>query len=308
MSSQKLLICIVGPTAVGKTKIAISVAKHFGAEIISADSRQMFKEIAIGTAKPTPSEIAQVKHHFVDVLNLEDDYSAGQFERESLEFLNTYFQNNDVCVCAGGSGLYVNALLYGFDELPSDEGVRAEIIALYEKEGISALQRELETLDPEYFNYIDQSNTQRVMRAIEVCRVSGKKNSELRTGQKKERPFKTAVIGLSREREELYRRINARVDLMLKEGLVEEVKSVYDRKHLNSLNTVGYRELFGALDGDYDIEEAIRLIKRNSRRFAKRQLTWFKRLPEINWFHPEEDDKLRKHLDQFYKGGKLSED
>ncbi len=301
MTTNKTLVCVVGPTAVGKTATAIELANYCNAEIISADSRQFYKEISIGTAKPTREELSQAKHHFVDFLPLDSDYSSGKFEREALQFLKNYFEQKDICICAGGSGLYVNALLYGFDDLPSSDEERKSIQGKMEREGFAALQQELKSLDPDHFASMDISNTQRVMRAIEVCRVSGKKYSELRTISKKKRPFNIIILGLNREREELYNRINHRVDLMLQDGLLDEVKSVHDRKHLNSLQTVGYREFFSYLDGEHDLEEAIRLVKRNTRRFAKRQLTWFNRYEGIEWFTPDDlssiKDRLKNHLD-----------
>ncbi len=296
MSSTKTLIFVVGPTAVGKTSVAIDLALEYKCEIISADSRQFFKDIAIGTAKPSDQELAVIKHHFVDFLDLGESYSAGQFEKEAMSFLEGYFQENDICICVGGSGLYVNALMFGLDDLPSSPSVRSEIIELYEKEGLVALQRKLEELDPEHYASMDAQNKQRVMRALEVCMASGVKYSELRSLSKKDRPFKSIVIGLNRDREELYDRINKRVDLMLEEGLLEEVKSVYPRKSLNSLQTVGYKEFFNHFDGEYDKEEAIRLVKRNSRRFAKRQITWFNKYETIQWFKPSKKAAILKFV------------
>ena len=287
MASKKTVIFIVGPTAVGKTSIAIELAIELGCEIISADSRQFYKDISIGTAKPSKEELSQAKHHFIDFLPLQELYSAGDFERDALSFLGAYFQSNNVCICTGGSGLYVSALLYGLDDLPSSESVRAELNELLVSDGIETLQNELKIIDPEHYAAMDIHNTQRLIRALEVCKVSGEQYSKLRTSSKKERPFQSVIIGLNRDREELYDRINRRVDAMLDDGLLDEVKSVMPMKHLNSLQTVGYREFFASYSGEYDMEEAVRLVKRNSRRFAKRQVTWFKRYKEIEWFNPK---------------------
>lgn len=299
MESNKTMIFIVGPTAIGKTSIAIELAKLLGCEIVSADSRQFYKDISIGTAKPSLEELSQVKHHFIDFLPLEDLYSAGDFERDASSFLKAYFKNNNVCICVGGSGLYVSALLHGLDDLPSSESERAELNERLVSDGIEILQDELKTIDPEHYAAMDIHNTQRLIRALEVCRVSGEKYSKLRTSSNKKRPFQSIIIGLNRNREELYDRINRRVDIMLDDGLLDEVKSVMPMKHLNSLQTVGYREFFAYYSGDYDMEEAVRLVKRNSRRFAKRQVTWFKRYKEIEWFHPEDFNAIVAHTKDF---------
>ena len=292
MSSFKTVIFIVGPTAVGKTSLAIDLANELGCEIISADSRQFYKDISIGTAKPSAEELSKAKHHFIDFLGLQELYSAGDFERDALSFLEDYFQNNSVCICAGGSGLYVSALLYGLDDLPSSKSIRAELNEFYLNEGIEALQRELKEKDPEHYAAMDIHNKHRLIRALEVCRASGEKYSQLRTSSKKERPFKSIILGLNRDREELYDRINRRVDIMLDDGLLDEVKSVMPMKHINALQTVGFREIFASYDGEYDMDEAIRLVKRNSRRFAKRQVTWFKRYEEIMWFNPQDYNSI----------------
>lgn len=292
MSSLKTVIFIVGPTAVGKTSVAIDLANELGCEIISADSRQFYKNISIGTAKPSAEELSKAQHHFIDFLPLQELYSAGDFERDALSFLEDYFQNNSVCICAGGSGLYVSALLYGLDDLPFSESIRAELNEFYLNEGIEALQRELKEKDPEHYADMDIHNKQRLIRALEVCRATGAKYSKLRTSSKKERPFKSIILGLNRDREELYDRINRRVDIMLDDGLLDEVKSVMPMKHINALQTVGYREIFASYDGEYDMDEAIRLVKRNSRRFAKRQVTWFKRYEEIMWFNPQDYNSI----------------
>lgn len=301
MPFTKTVIFVVGPTAVGKTKFAIDLANHFRADIISADSRQFYKDIGIGTAKPTVEELSQATHHFVDFLPIEASYSSGQFEKDSLAFLQEYFIKKDICICAGGSGLYVNSVLYGFDELPSSDKIREAIQFKFKSEGLSALQKELKELDPEHYSTMDIHNSQRVMRALEVCLSSGRKYSDLRTNSIKKRPFNSVILGLNRDREELYGRINMRVDQMFTEGLEEEARNVFPKRECNSLQTVGYRELFSYFSGEIDLQEATRLIKRNTRRFAKRQVTWFKRYDGIEWFHPEELSEAIKFCEPLVK-------
>jgi len=287
---------VVGPTAVGKTKVALELAKHFNTEILSSDSRQIFQEISIGTAKPTAEELSIATHHFVDFLSINDNYNAGQFEKEAISFLDNFFKTKDICVCAGGSGLYMNALLYGLDDLPTDKNVRDKWNSALKAKGLEFLQSELKKVDPIHYASMDIHNPQRLIRALEVCEISGKKYSELRQNTQKKRDFMPILIGLNREREELYSRINLRVDLMMKAGLLDEVKSVYELKHLNSLNTVGYKEIFSFLDGDLKLEEAIELLKRNTRRFAKRQLTWFKKYEGLTWFHPDQLEEIIERI------------
>jgi len=274
---------IVGPTAVGKTSYAIEKAQSLNTQILSADSRQMYKHLNIGTAKPTPLERELVEHHFVDFLDLDVLYSAGQFERDALNFMEKYFRNNPDLVVAGGSGLYVNALLNGLDDLPRSEKIRSELNLKLEIEGKSALQRLLKAKDPEHFEDMDIENSQRLVRALEVCMITGSKYSELRTSKKVKRPFKINLLGLTRERSELYDRVNQRVDLMMEAGFLDEAKALHSKSNLNSLKTVGYTELFSYLNGDITLSDAVELIKRNTRRYAKRQLTWFKRLEGIEW-------------------------
>jgi len=289
---NKTLITIVGPTAIGKTGLAISLARRFGAEILSADSRQFFKEMSIGTAKPSEEELMRAKHHFVDFLSIEEEYSAGQFERDALELLEKLFTHAPIAIMVGGSGLYINAVLHGFDELPSNTKIRQNLMDRLKLEGLSSLSDELKSIDPSSADGIDLQNTQRVVRALEVCLSSGKKYSEFKTHQRKERWFNTLLIGLNAERDVLYHRINTRVDDMVAQGLVEEARQLYPRRDLNALKTVGYRELFSHFDGDISLEEAIALIKQNTRRFAKRQLTWFRRNQDLQWFDALEQDKL----------------
>lgn len=293
MNKDKVLIVIAGPTAIGKTALAIKIAQHFNTEIVSADSRQFFKEMSIGTAKPTHEELQAAKHHFINSHSIKEQVSVGSYEKEALELLNQLFKNHDILVMVGGSGLYINAVLNGFDELPPvNEEVRAHLNDQLINEGISALQSELQEIDPTYYAEVDIHNPQRIIRALEVYHATGKPFSSFRTGLKKERPFKSIIIGLDTPREELYARINKRVDLMIAQGLVEEVKALQDDKHLNSLNTVGYSEIFDYLDGRITLPKAIDAIKQNTRRFAKRQLTWFRKTENIHWFKPEEEKEV----------------
>lgn len=284
---NKYLIVIVGPTAVGKTALSIEIAKQYNTSILSADSRQIFKELCIGTAKASLKEQDGVPHYFVDYLSIQDPFNAGMFEREGLAVLETLFAQKDVVVLCGGTGLYVKALLEGMDELPeTDVELRAALNEEFERRGLEAMQAELQEIDPLTYSQIDLQNPLRVFRAIEVYRQTGKLLSEFKTGEKKPRPFNVIKIGLTMDREELYTRIDKRMDLMLVAGLEEEAKTYSAYRNVNALQTVGYSEIYGFIDGLYEREEMIRLLKRNSRRYAKRQLTWFTRDKEIKWFHP----------------------
>jgi tRNA dimethylallyltransferase len=286
----KTLLVICGPTASGKTELAISKAKEFSTEIISADSRQFYKELNIGTAKPSKEQLTEVKHHFIDSHSITETFTAGNFETEGLKVLNELFKTKDTVVLVGGSGLYINALVNGFDEMPEvDQSLRKKLQELYEKEGITALQKLLEEKDPEYFAQVDLKNPQRLIRALEVS-ISGapyssyRKNGAASAGPG--RNFQVKKIAIDFPREELYKRIDKRVDAMMEQGLLEEVKGLVKYKGHNALNTVGYTELFDYLEGKTDLEEAVRLIKRNTRHYAKRQLTWFRRDLEISWLVP----------------------
>ena len=283
MAKAKQLIVIVGPTAIGKTSLSIRLAQELKCPILSADSRQFFKEMAIGTAKPTSEELAQAEHHFVDFLSIEDQYSAGHFERDVLERLETIFRTHDHAILVGGSGLYINAVLFGFDDIPSDLQIREELMNRLEAEGLQTLVDELVGLDLEVSEFLDLNNTQRVVRALEICLASGKPYSSFRTNSMKERDFAVRVIGLDDDRQAIYDRINKRVDQMIEQGLVEEAKTLYPKRNLNALKTVGYREIFQHLDGEITLEEAIELIKKNTRNFAKRQLTWFRKNEAVEW-------------------------
>nr|WP_276902000.1 tRNA (adenosine(37)-N6)-dimethylallyltransferase MiaA [Pedobacter kyonggii] len=293
MLHPKTLISIVGPTAIGKTALAIQLAQHFGTEIISADSRQFFKEMEIGTAKPDATELTAAKHHFVNSHSVSQLFSTGDFEIEGLRTLDRIFKDHNLAIMVGGSGLYVNALINGLDEMPDiDLAIREKLNKQFEEEGLISIQKQLATLDPEYFAKVDQQNPQRMIRGLEVFLSTGQKLSSMLSATKKERPFNIIKIGLNTDRAVLYNRINRRVDKMIADGLVDEVKSLIPFKKYNALNTVGYSELFDHLDGKLSLEDAVAAIKQNTRRFAKRQLTWFRRDEEINWFEPIEKEKV----------------
>ena len=293
-----IVISIVGPTAVGKTKIAIELAQEFNAEIISADSRQFYKELTIGTAKPSPAELSKAKHHFINNLGINTDYNASAFEKDVLSFLGQYFAHKNSVILCGGSGMYVDAVLKGFDnEVPTgDKSIRKELNERLSKEGIESLQEQLRLLDPELYKTIDLKNSKRLIRAVEVCLIIGKPFSDIRKKRHKKRDFHTIKIGLNEERELLYDKINKRVDQMLQNGLLEEVKSVHQFKHKNALKTVVYKELFAFLEGKLSFEEAVEKIKVNSRRYAKRQLTWFKNDNEIEWYTPQQKAQIIPYI------------
>jgi tRNA dimethylallyltransferase len=286
--SQKKLIVVVGPTAVGKTAVAIALAKLLRIEIISADSRQIFRELAIGTAKPTTAELTEVKHHFIDSHSIHDQYDAARFGEEALTLINDLFKKYDHLIVCGGSGLYVKALLEGFDDIPEiPEGVRDDLQKHFEQSGLEWLQQKMLALDPEHYHRIDNQNPVRLMRALEVRIATGNSISTFQGNAKRVLPFQVVKIGLELERDILYKRIDDRMDAMITGGLFEEAQSFYPFKHLNALQTVGYQEIFDYLDKKYDKDEAVRLLKRNTRHYAKRQLTWFKRDAEIKWLSPE---------------------
>ena len=291
---------IVGPTAVGKTAVAIQVARHFRTEIISADSRQIYKELAIGTAKPTEEELREVPHHFVNSHSIHQDYDAARFGEQALALTYDLFEKYDRVVVCGGSGLYVKALLEGFDDIPevADE-IRDQLIEEFEAKGLGWLQNKMRELDPDYFKKVDQHNPVRLMRALEVRIATGKSIASFQTQAKRILPFQVIKIGLELERARLYERIDSRMDAMIANGLFEEANAFYPHKSLNALQTVGYREIFEHIDGNYDREEAVRLLKRNSRRYAKRQLTWFKRDEEIRWFSPHDLAAIIEYIETF---------
>ena len=297
MSNQSFLILVVGPTAVGKTDLCLNLAKKFKTEIVSCDSRQFYREMNLGTAKPSTEELSEVPHHFINSLSIEDDYDVRKFERDAIVLLETLFLKNQVVIMTGGSGLFAEAIVNGLDEMPAiAPEVRAQIIQEYAEKGLEFLQEEVAQNDPEYFEIVDQKNPQRLMRAMEIYRGTGKKFSSFRVKSVKKRPFQVIKVGLERDREELYARIDLRMDQMITAGLFQEADALFEKRHLNALQTVGYSEIFGFLEGRYDKEEAIRLLKRNSRRYAKRQLTWFKKDESIKWFSPENKESMLEFL------------
>ena len=285
---KKNLLVVVGPTAIGKTALAIDLAQYFSTEIVSADSRQFFQEMDIGTAKPSANELAAVPHHFVNSHSINTFFSTGDFEKQALEKIDNLFNVHEQLVMVGGSGLYINAVCNGLDELPdTDLTIRADLKEKFATEGIEAIKQQLAVVDPEFYARVDQANPQRMIRGLEFFLSTGEKLSTYQTNHKKDRPFKQIKIGLNTDREKLYARINHRVDLMMDAGLLAEVQRLLPYRHLNALNTVGYSELFDHLDGHSTLEQAVDAIKQNTRRFAKRQLTWFRRDPEITWFEPD---------------------
>lgn len=288
MSEKNLLVVVVGATAVGKTAVTIALAQHFQGQIISCDSRQFYREMEIGTAKPDKEEMAQVQHHFINSHSIDQDYDAGAFAEDAEKLLQDLFQRNKVQFMVGGSGLYVRAFCEGLDEMPeTDPQLRAELNKQLEQDGLDSLLTELKSADPMYYDLVDRKNPQRIVRGLEVIRSTGMPYSHFRQGgQRKEHAFDILKIGLEMDRTMLYKRIDYRMDMMIEQGLFEEAKALYPHKDKNALQTVGYKEIFDHLDGLYDKDEAIRLLKRNSRRYAKRQMTWFKRDTEVRWFEP----------------------
>ncbi|QDO95761.1 tRNA (adenosine(37)-N6)-dimethylallyltransferase MiaA [Formosa sediminum] len=285
LNTNHYLISIVGPTAIGKTTLSIKLAKHFNTEILSADSRQFFKEMQIGTAAPTAEELSEAPHHFIHHKSIEDSYNVGTFEKEALNTLDTLFKTHNTVIMVGGSGLYVDAVTRGLDNFPKvDPNIRIALNAQLDRDGLEGLQELLKQHDPKSYNTIALDNPHRVIRALEICIGSGQPYSSFLNQDKDSRPFKTITVGLTSDREIIYNRINQRVDIMMSEGLLNEVKSLKNKQHLNALNTVGYKELFQYLKGEWTLDFAISEIKKNSRRFAKRQLTWFKRNENTFWF------------------------
>ena len=294
---EKTLIVITGPTAVGKTALCLDVAKHFDIPIINADSRQIFRELKIGTARPTEEQMTQVHHDFVGILGLDDYYSASLFEQQVLALLEQQFQSRDYALMAGGSMMYIDAVCDGIDDIPTiDDETRTTMKQRLAEEGLEALCEELRRLDPEYYEIVDRQNPRRVVHALEICVMTGKTYTSFRKRERRERPFHIIKIGLNRPREELYERINKRVDQMMADGLLEEAKSLYPRRHLNALNTVGYKELFDYLDGRWPLEEAVERIKGNTRRYARKQLTWYKKDEQIRWFHPDDTEQIINYI------------
>ena len=296
--SQQILIVVTGPTAVGKTALAIELARHYGIPVINADSRQIFRELRIGTASPTEEQLRQARHYFVGTKSISDYYNASMYEQEVMELLKV--SPTPINLLSGGSMMYIDAVCNGIDDIPTiRDDIRQEMKRRYETEGLDALCDDLQRLDPEHYKIVDRQNYRRVIHALEICYQTGRTYTSYRTQQKKPRPFRIVKIGLNREREQLYQRINARVDEMMAEGLLDEVKTLLPYRQLNALNTVGYKEMFDYLDGRWPLEEAVERITGNTRRYARKQLTWYKRDPEIRWFNPEEQQEIMAYISQF---------
>ena len=290
MNNSKILLVIAGPTATGKTSLSIELAKHFKTEIISADSRQFYKEMSIGTAKPSPEELAEIKHHLIDSHSIHEDITAGSFESECKTLIDKLFKSHDILILSGGSGLFINAAIYGLDELPpGDQHIRDELQVKLEKEGITSLQEELRDLDPEYYDICDQNNPRRLIRAIEINRQSDIPYSKLLSGRNTlPLGFNVLYVALNMDREKLYKRIDQRVETMIDLGLVEEAQALFEHRDLNALKSVGYRELFEHFKGNCSLKDAIGQIKKNTRNYAKRQLTWFRKVKDVHWMDPND--------------------
>ena len=295
---MKTLLVLLGPTGVGKTDLSIELAKHYRTSVISCDSRQIYKEMYIGTAVPEREQLEAVPHFFIRTVSVRDYFNCWEFEQQALSKIRELFEETDVVIMAGGSMMYIDAVCKGIDEMPTiDDDVRASVKEMFERDEIEVLRLLLKKLDPEWYTQVDLKNAKRIMHALEVCLMTGKPYSSFLTRSVKEREFSIVKIGLNREREELFDRINRRVDLMVEAGMEEEARSLYPLRHLNALNTVGYKEWFDYFDGKFDREEAIRLIKRNTRRYAKKQLTWYRNDPDIRWFHPSRKEEILSILD-----------
>lgn len=301
---SKKLVIILGPTGVGKTSLCLDIAGRFNSPIISADSRQMYADIPIGTAAPTSEELAKVRHYFIGNLQLEDYYSAARYEEEAMKLITGLFQTHDTLIVTGGSMMYIDALCNGIDDIPTvTSDIREQLLQRYQDEGLENMAAELRLLDPDYYMQADIRNPKRVIHALEICYMTGRPYSAFRTGRDRERPFRIIKVGLNRPREELYQRINSRVDIMVGNGLIEEAQRVYPKKGLNSLNTVGYKELFAWMDGattpqggPWTLEFALDKIRQNSRIYSRKQMTWFKRDEKITWFHPDQQDEIINHI------------
>ena len=299
---DKTLLVLVGPTGIGKTAVGIQLAQHFSTEIISSDSRQLFKELSIGTAVPSVNELKRVKHHFIHSHSIHENYNASRFETEALDTIEQLFKQKNELLLVGGSMLYIDAVCKGIDVMPdADPEIRESLKNKLQNEGIESLRLQLKTLDPNYYAKVDLKNPNRIIHALEICLMTGKTFTSFRTNPKKKRPFTIVKMGLNCDRKILHERINKRVDLMVEAGLEVEARKVYPFKHLNALNTVGYREWFAYFDGDITRENAIELIKRNSRRYARKQITWFRRDEEMNWFEPHEIEKIIEFVERKIK-------
>ncbi len=295
---HKTLIVLTGPTGIGKTTVGIEIAQYFNTEIVSSDSRQIFKELRIGTAVPSKNELSSVKHHFIHSHSIFENYNASRYETEAIQLLETLFEQKNIVVLVGGSMLYIDAICKGIDIMPDvDPEIRNSLKKQFEKEGLESLRLQLKKQDPNYYKTVDLKNPARIIHALEICLMTGKPYSSFRSGPNKKRSFSIVKIGLNCDRKILHNRINKRVDLMIGEGLEDEAKKVYPQKHLNSLNTVGYRELFAYFDGEISREKAIELIKRNSRRYARKQLTWFRKDKNMRWFEPDQTEEIIEYIE-----------
>ena len=296
---EKTLIVITGPTAVGKTALCMDIAKHFDIPIINADSRQIYRELKIGTARPSNKQMSEVKHYFVGTLGMDDYYSASLYEQQVLKLLDELFKTSDYALLSGGSMMYIDAVCNGIDDIPTvNDETRNTLKKRLLMEGLGSLCEELRQRDPEYYEIVDKQNPRRVVHALEICVMTGKPYSSFRKQEKKARPFRIVKIGLTRPREELYKRINRRVDKMMKEGLLEEAQQMYPKRELNALNTVGYKEMFEYMKGKWTLHEAVERIKGNTRRYARKQLTWYKKDEQIRWFHPDDKEEIISYIEQ----------
>lgn len=297
---NKTLIVITGPTAVGKTDLCMEIAGRFDIPIINADSRQLFRELRIGTASPTPEQLAKVRHYFVGTLNIGDYYSASMYEQDVMTLLGQLFKTSDYALLSGGSMMYIDAVCNGIDDIPTvDEKTRTLMKRRLAEEGLEKLVEELRRIDPEHYEVVDRQNPRRVVHALEICHMTGQTYTSFRKAEKKQRPFEIIKIGLNREREELYNRINRRVDSMMEQGLLKEAEEMLPYRQANALNTVGHKELFSYFDGIWELDEAVERIKGNTRRYARKQLTWFKRDQQMKWFHPDEQEQIMKYISEY---------
>ena len=297
---NKTLIVITGPTAVGKTDLCMEIAGRFDIPIINADSRQLFRELRIGTASPTPEQLAKVRHYFVGTLSIGDYYSASMYEQDVMTLLGQLFKTSDYALLSGGSMMYIDAVCNGIDDIPTvDEKTRTLMKRRLAEEGLEKLVEELRRIDPEHYEVVDRQNPRRVVHALEICHMTGQTYTSFRKAEKKQRPFEIIKIGLNREREELYNRINSRVDSMMEQGLLKEAEEMLPYRQANALNTVGYKELFSYFDGIWELDEAVERIKGNTRRYARKQLTWFKRDQQMKWFHPDEQEQIMKYISEY---------
>ena len=294
------LVVITGPTAVGKTALCIKLAKHYGIPIINADSRQIYRELRIGTASPSDEQLREVKHYFVGSIGIDDYYNASLYEQDVLRVLDELFCHSPIQLLTGGSMMYIDAVCNGIDDIPTiRDDIRNEMKRRYAEEGLEALCADLQRLDPEHYAVVDRKNYRRVIHALEICYQTGQTYTSFRKQERKQRPFRIVKIGLNRERDELYQRINSRVDQMMTEGLLDEARSLYDKRSNNALNTVGYKEMFAYLDGTWTLDEAIERMKGNTRRYARKQLTWFRRDTEMQWFHPKQQKDILNYISKY---------